>query len=277
MKVRCLSLVLLVAAGSPYSIRNSLDGKIKKRSPVSRRNLLGNFAGSLAYLTGLHPDLSPSAYALDDESKKLTNVYFGVGCFWHIQHEMVEAEMKLLGRTVSQLTSLTGYAGGTTIDKELGGVCYHNFKSVADYGKLGHAEVVGMTIPESSIGNFAKEYFNLFTSKGERVDPQDRGPEYRSLIGLPAGSKHSMYAQIEAAAISKGMNLEDGKGDDADTLGKKLVYVMDTEKFPFYQAEVYHQYHDDFQSPAYGKDYNKLADLAIEEGRMKVTGCPGRF
>ena len=34
-----------------------------------------------------------------------------------------------------------------------------------------------------------------------------------------------------------------GKGDDADTLGKKLIWVMDSDKFPFRQAEVYHQFH----------------------------------
>ena len=45
-------------------------------------------------------------------------------------------------------------------------VCYHNFSGIADYGKLGHGEVVGMTIPESSIGDFAKEYFSLFSPKG---------------------------------------------------------------------------------------------------------------
>ena len=45
-------------------------------------------------------------------------------------------------------------------------VCYHNFMGVADYGKLGHGEVVGMRIPQSSIGDFAKEYFDLFTPKG---------------------------------------------------------------------------------------------------------------
>ncbi len=54
------------------------------------------------------------------------------------------------------LTSLCSY----------GKVCYHNFMGVADYGKLGHGEVVGMRIPASSIGDFAKEYFDLFTPKG---------------------------------------------------------------------------------------------------------------
>ena len=188
-----------------------------------------------------------------------------------MQHEFVEAERKLLGRGDKELTSLTGYAGGKSTDKE-GRVCYHNFQSIADYGKLGHGEVVGMKIPESSIGDFAKEYFDLFTPKGERVDPMDRGGEYRSLIGLPGGVKNPRYAEVEAAATAKGMTLEAGKGNDPDTLGKKLVYVYDTAKFPFYQAEVYHQFHNDFQSPAYGKKYNDLVKEAVEDVVLEFKG-----
>ena len=38
-------------------------------------------------------------------------LYFGNGCFWHIQHELVNAEQKVLGRTDEGLTSAAGYAG----------------------------------------------------------------------------------------------------------------------------------------------------------------------
>jgi hypothetical protein len=95
-------------------------------------------------------------------------------------------------------------------------------------------------------------------------------------LGLPGGTRHPEYPAVEAAATKAGFTLEAGQGDDPDTLGRRLVYVMDTAQFPFYQAEVYHQYHDDFQSPPYGKAYNKLADLAFDEGRIKMTGCPDR-
>ena len=104
----------------------------------------------------------------------------------------------------------------------------------------------------------------------------DRGGEYRSLIGIPRGTGHPSYPAMEAAAEKAGFKLVPGKGNDPDTLGKQIVYVYDTAQFPFYQAEVYHQYHDDFQSPPYGKEYNKLANLAFEDGRLKTTGCPDR-
>lgn len=237
-----------------------------------RRAFLGAVAvASAGAALGLGLGPSPAVAA-----DPVTDVYFGVGCFWHIQHEFVEAERKLLGRSSSQLTSRTGYAGGKATDKE-GRVCYHNFQGIADYGKLGHGEVVGMSIPESSIGDFAKEYFDLFTPKGERVDPMDRGGEYRSLIGLPGGDTNPMYPEVEKAAIAKGMTLENGKGNDPDTLGRKLVYVYDTKSFPFYQGEVYHQFHNDFQSPAYGKEYNDLINVALDNGRVEVTGCPDRI
>jgi hypothetical protein len=75
----------------------------------------------------------------------------------------------------------------------------------------------------------------------DRVDPQDRGGEYRSLLGLPGGSAHESYPEVQKAAGKYGFNLALGQGNDPDTLGKALVYVYDTKRFPFYQAEVYHQ------------------------------------
>ncbi len=73
------------------------------------------------------------------------------------------------------------------------------------------------------------------------MDPQDRGAEYRSLLGLPGGTGHASYPAVDSAAKKYGFTLVAMKGNDPDTLGKKLVYVYDTKKFPFYQAEVYHQ------------------------------------
>jgi hypothetical protein len=97
------------------------------------------------------------------------------------------------------------------------------------------------------------------------------------LLGLPGGIKHTSFTAIEEAATAAGFKLVEGKGNEPDTFGKQIVYVYDSNQFPFYQAEVYHQYHNDFQSPPYGKAYNKLADLALEEGRIHTTNCPDRL
>lgn len=98
-------------------------------------------------------------------------------------------------------------------------------------------------MPDSAVSAFADEYFSLFGSDSERPDKGDRGPEYRSLIGIPGGMNSKYFTEINTAAEKKGLKLLAGKGDDADTLGKKIVWVMDTAAFPFKQAEVYHQYH----------------------------------
>lgn len=104
----------------------------------------------------------------------------------------------------------------------------------------------------------------------------DRGAEYRSLIGIPGGTQHASFPEMERVAQEAGFKLAPGRGDDPDTLTKQVVWVYDTAEFPFYQAEVYHQYHNDFQSPPYGKDYNRLADIAFQQGRLINTGCPDK-
>lgn len=67
-------------------------------------------------------------------------VYFGVGCFWHVQHEFVVAEQKILSRSSNQLTSAAGYAGGSKVFKSGGKandiVCYHNLQGLGDYGTI---------------------------------------------------------------------------------------------------------------------------------------------
>lgn len=40
------------------------------------------------------------------------------------------------------------------------------------------------------------------------------------------------------------------------------------------QAEVYHRFHNDFQSPPYGKAYNSISDLLVKNGDIKTAGCP---
>jgi hypothetical protein len=57
---------------------------------------------SLAIAPLLLASTSIAAYA--DEPKDGQKYYWGVGCFWHAQHEFVEAEKRILGRTDEQLT-----------------------------------------------------------------------------------------------------------------------------------------------------------------------------
>ena len=230
---------------------------------LPRRNVLTTLSAA-ALLTAAAPLPSPAAQ-IDDNIR----VYFGQGCFWHVQHELVQAEINLLNRADKTITATAGYAGGTKIgtgDK----VCYHNAASVADYGKLGHAEVVALDIPREKFKDFAAEFCALFSKNGERPDQfGDRGPEYRNLVGIPGGTNSPLSKELVEVSKANGDKLDfaSGKGDDADLRG--LVWIMDSEKFPFYAAEQYHQFHDGFNwGEDYPSSYNKLVSL------RKGTACP---
>ena len=80
---------------------------------------------------------------------------------------------------------------------------------------------------------------------------------------------------IKEAADKKGIMLKEGNGNDPDTLGKKMAFVMDSNKFPFNQAEVYHQFHDGFMpGEQYPQGYNAIANKLLVAGQLKYTGCP---
>lgn len=184
-------------------------------------------------------------------------------------------EVAALKRSGSTITARTGYAGGSRLG-DGGKLCYHNPRKFADYGKYGHSEVVQVEIPQSAFPRFAKKYFDLFGERGIRHDPQDRGGEYRSVIGLEGGQNSPNFDIIREAALNSpgGMKLYAGRGDEPDTIGDKAVLVYDSNKFPFYAAELYHQFHDDFMGAPYGKAYNALQISQFNDGRIGFTGCP---
>mmetsp|Transcript_32754 Transcript_32754/g.104399 ORF Transcript_32754/g.104399 Transcript_32754/m.104399 type:complete len:271 (-) Transcript_32754:146-958(-) len=236
-----------------------------RRAAVS--SSLSSFVLSLATLT--------AAAKEEDDAQEM---YFGVGCFWHVQHEFAALEKSLLGR--KDPTATAGYAGGLATGRDASRpgkdlVCYHNFQRLADYGKLGHAEVVGVQVPSKHVAAFADQYVALFV-RGDRPDKLDVGPEYRSLLGLPGGvDAPSFQDTIGPKLRDAGLEPRRGTGNDPDTLGKKIVWVYDTASFPVHQAEVYHQFHDGFfPGENYPADYNELNLVAFRNGRLRDTGCP---
>lgn len=269
-----LHLVGLQLVGISAATLTSAGRTAISQPTLSNRRAALSLAGSAALgvaFGGAAPALADEAVAAEEA----VQVYFGCGCFWHVQHEFVEAEKKILGRKDSQLTALTGYAGGNAGAKN-GKVCYHNAAMMSDYGSLGHAEVVGMRIPPSKFYDFAVEYAKLFDEKGNRPDQGgDRGPEYRNVVGIPGGSKSPLAKVLIDASSKTGDKLDfaAGKGDDPDA--RAVAFVMDSNAFPFYQAEPYHQFHDGF---AWGEDYpnsyNNLAKAQVKAKTVLDTGCP---
>ena len=68
------------------SLFMSSEGVTSSTVVRSRRGFINNaLAVSFAVMAGIST-LSPS-FAEGDDINQLTDVYFGVGCFWHIQHE----------------------------------------------------------------------------------------------------------------------------------------------------------------------------------------------
>jgi len=200
-----------------------------------------------------------------------TVAYFGCGCFWHVQHEFVTAvEEQLLGRTGASLTSFAGYAGSTQVGSG-GRVCYHNFMGIADYGDMGYAEVVSLSMPSRIEAQVFDKFLNDVCPGGVRQDRQDVGAEYRTLVGFPGGIDSRAGQAFQKAAQTRGIKVQAGSGRDPDALG--TVFVMDSSRFPFHQAEVYHQFHDDMVE-AYGSKYNDLQGEVVDAGIIGHTGCP---
>jgi len=215
-------------------------------------------------------------------------VYFGNGCFWGRQKEFVDLELNALGRSLNEVSSVAGYAGGPYTASD-GRVCYYYAPPETLYERLGHAEVVGVELrgtPEeqrTQLREFARLYFKQFRRSPfgmMRQDPQDEGPGYRNVIGIPGGMNSSLMAIVQEENRNN-MEMLAGKGNlfgkggnpsEDDVVNR--VYVMDSRKFGFHPAEVYHQFHNGL-GKAFPKWYTgDLKRIALDNGIIRATGCP---
>jgi peptide methionine sulfoxide reductase MsrA len=281
------------------------DGKVEDTSQLlpraSRRvpvttwlvaGLLG--AAALYALSPLAPERERSAPpasgdAPPDPPTWGAKIYLGNGCFWERQWAYYNLETSATGpfeRPPSAVSSLVGYAGALprSVPAE---VCYHT-NDERDYGMLGHAEVVQVALDTdesraaAQMSALAADFFGSFVgpagSRG-RPDPGDRGSPYRSVVGFPGGMSSPLYARF-AKENTFGMSLEAGHGGGALGDGDKLntVWVLDSDKFPFHVAEVYHQYHCNFfmsEGMPYPDEYTlDLWKHMQAEKKIAPTGCP---
>ena len=124
---------------------------------ISRRIFFRDIAAtSVAVMSVV--DRNPLVANANDDEASLESVYCGVGCFWHLQHSIAVFERDQLGRKGGQLTCQTGYAGGKAAER----VCYHNAEGIADYGALGHGEVVQVQVPKDRMLDLTQVYLNNF-------------------------------------------------------------------------------------------------------------------
>jgi len=186
------------------------------------------------------------------------DLYIGAGCFWHVQKTVNKAEEEVLGRDASGVNGIAGYAGGTD---NTGSVCYTN------YDGKGHTEVVLVRgVPRSRIPDFVAYVWSDLFPGGDRSDSVNRGPEYRAALGIPGGMTSGLLPVIAGAQpAGAAASMAAGSGNDADTLGRKVIYVYDTAAYPFHQAEMYHQFHD------YKHSY---AEKLKARGDLHDVSCP---
>ncbi|KAG1665553.1 hypothetical protein FOA52_000699 [Chlamydomonas sp. UWO 241] len=286
----CRATTRSVCTRTPVQARAAVVVKASDSSrPADASPSLLQRVGSLAAAAALAVTISGSQPAFATDLPE--TVYFGNGCFWGRQKEFVDTE-KLMGRLPAQISSVVGYAGGPKAGPD-GKVCYYYSDPRTVYEKLGHAEVVKVDIAGSDKGDVTKEFrmfadtfFTQFqrTPGGMmRLDPQDAGPGYRNLVGLPGGVKSPLYQVLQDANVN-GMELRAGTGNQFDSWGPlarpteddlmNVVWVYDSNALPFYQAEQYHQFHNGI-GKAFSKDYRvDLKETLVAGGKITSTGCP---
>ncbi|CAK0834366.1 unnamed protein product [Prorocentrum cordatum] len=231
----------------------------------------------------------PPEHRLNDPGR---SIYLGNGCFWHTQYDvvMVEQGSAFGNRTDGEVTALVGYAGGL-YESQSGSVCYHGLPHT-DYGRLGHAEAVSVTIDAASgadasaqISALAEAYFEhgfqTVDGRRQRLDPQDMGAEYRNVIGLPGGMDNIEWWPLFQAANIYSMPLIRANGGSTgdDTEDEYVVYVYDSLVYPFFRGEAYHQFHENsvIGRPLPASYLSTLKTVQADIGRLgdDDIGCAG--
>ena len=170
---------------------------------------------------------------------------------------------------------------------------YYTTEKDTVYERLGHAEVVQVELRgadeaarEAQYKKMAETFFSQFrrlpNGKMLRQDPQDAGPGYRNVVGIPGGVNSPLFTVLQAENVNN-MELREGAGGDFqngrpvedDVLN--VVWVVDSDKLPFNQAEEYHQFHDGLGKKFPAKYTKEMKKMMKDNGRVRETGCPEFF
>jgi len=218
------------------------------------------------------------------DSQSTVTILLASGCFWGRQHDIiVDFEMRTLNRTAAEITTVGGYAGGTSKSYRS---CYYNDNQIDVYSEQGHAEAVSVQLPAANFIQHASKLFELYFSRFfveldegifVREDIYDQGPGYRAFVAFRGGiSNLDLYRALQRASTTRNVTFVAGQGNDPDTFLKGLVYVLDSDIFPFHQAELCLQLHDN-QTGTYSADYHALKRSMLEAGTIHETNCPPNF
>jgi peptide-methionine (S)-S-oxide reductase len=145
---------------------------------------------------------------------KTKTVYFGAGCFWHVQHEF--------DKVVGVIQTEVGYMGGD--EKSFPDPSY---KEVSSH-KTGYAEVVKVVFgPEKiSYEKLLNVFWNLHDPTTLNQQGRDVGNQYRSAV---------FYSDDKQRKLA-----EESKKKMQKKYDKKIVTEIVRAK-TFFRAEEYHQ------------------------------------
>lgn len=86
--------------------------------------------------------------------------------------------------------------------------------------------------------------YELLTPKYNMQDPQDRGPGYRNVVGIPGGFDSDLFKVFQSKNVNnmklvpgEGGEIRNGKATENDAIN--TVYIVDSNQLPFHQAEMY--------------------------------------
>ena len=122
-------------------------------------------------------------------------------------------------------------------------------------------------------------YVQLSRQIAHVQDPQDRGPGYRNVVGIPGGMDSELY-NVFASKNTNNMKLVrgtgnqfvDGKPTEDDAFN--TVYVVDANTLPFHRAEVYHQYHNGMGASFPTEYLRDMKKAKLRDGTIgTVSGC----
>jgi hypothetical protein len=111
-----------------------------------------------------------------------------------------------------------------------------------------------------------------------REDIFDVGSGYRAFVMFPFSKKDIVLPALRRANsyTHRNMFLNMSEGSDQDTFGTNTVYVMDSSKLDFYQAELCLQFHNN-QTGHYPTSYHALKAELLKTGLLHRTGCPSNY
>ena len=181
---------------------------------------------------------------------RTVQIYLANGCYWERQWAYYEVETThpAFSRSDANFSAKVGYAGGTRAGNGAP-VCYHS-GDARDYSRIGMAEATRVVLDRSNAENQMKALARDFSTPSlahlanERARILGTGARPTGQWSACRAAHLRLSTPIFAAENTFNMQLNPGRGGDADALN--VVYVYDSDLFPFFDGEVYHQAHCNF-------------------------------